>query len=116
MIPLQVGTHNYVDFWGPKRIELIPIRTTVRGLCYKMTLSNPLPLNPERFLFFISNFIQSEDKLEKINLMIAANDTWQGIIGNYWPYSKGQKISKGLFMMSQYTKMNIKVVLKNGCI
>ena len=101
MIPLQVGTHNYVDFWGPKRIELIPIRTTVRGLCYKMTLSNPLPLNPERFLFFISNFIQSEDKLEKMNLMIAANDTWQGIIGNYWPYSKGQKISKGLFMMSQ---------------
>ena len=66
----------------------------VRGLCYKMTASKPMPLNPDNFLFFVSNFNQSEDKLEKINLMIAANDTWQGIIGDYWPYSKGQKISK----------------------
>ena len=59
-----------------------------------MTASKPMPLNPDNFLFFVSNFNQSEDKLEKINLMIAANDTWQGIIGDYWPYSKGQKISK----------------------
>ena len=59
-----------------------------------MTLSNPLPLNPDSFLFFINNFIQSEDKLEKMNLMIAANDTWQGIVGNSWPYSQGQEISK----------------------
>ena len=99
-IPLQVGTHDYDDLLGTTiRIELIPIRTIYRGLCYKLKLSNPLPsssiaLNPDYYMFHISSFIQGIDKLEKINLMIAENNTWQGIVGDKWPYSQGKEISK----------------------
>ena len=99
-IPLQVGKHDYVDFYGTTiRIELIPVRTIYRGLCYKLKLSNPLPsnsiaLNPDYFIFQISSFTQGIDKMDHIDLMIAANNTWQGIVGNNWPYSQGQEISK----------------------
>ena len=70
------------------------MRTIYRGLCYKLKLSNPLPLNSKTldsdyFKIFISNLIQGIDKLENIDLMIAANDTWQGIVGDNWPYSQG---------------------------
>ena len=88
---LQVGTHNYVDNLNTiRRIELIPIRTIFHGLCYKIKLSNPLPLNPDYLVFIVTSSIQGVDKLDKIDLMIAANDTWQGIVGNSWPYNKGQ--------------------------
>ena len=88
---LQVGTHNYVDNLNTiRRIELIPIRTIFHGLCYKIKLSNPLPLNPDYLIFYVTSSIQGVDKLDKIDLMIAANDTWQGIVGNSWPYNKGQ--------------------------
>ena len=99
-IPLQVGTHDYVDLFGTTiRIEVIPVRTIYRGLCYKLKLSNPLPLssitlNPDYFMFHITSFIQGIDSLKHIDLMIAANNTWQGIVGNNWPYSQGQEILK----------------------
>ena len=97
MAPIKVGTHDYVDFYGiNRRIETIPIRTVLRGLCYKLKLSNPLPLIPD-YLYLVISSNQTIDKLEKINLMIAANDTWQGLVGNNWPYSKGLKISEGFF-------------------
>ena len=94
-----MGTHTYEDYLGTRRIELIPVRTIYHGLCYKLKTSNPLPLNsrpldPDHFNIFISNFIQGKDKLENIDLMIAANGTWQGIVGNNWPYSQGQEILK----------------------
>ena len=55
---------------------------------------NSKTLDPDYFMIFISNFIQGKDKLENIDLMITANDTWQGIVGDNWPYSQGQEISK----------------------
>ena len=92
LIPLQIGSHNYyVDYFGNNgTIEIIPIRTT-QGLCYKLlyVTSEPGYMN-----IFIGSSIQSIDKLEKINLMIATNNTWQGIVGNNWPYSQGQEILK----------------------
>ena len=98
MNPLKVGTHDYVDFYGTnRRIETIPIRTMLRGLCYELKLSTPLPLIPDYLYLIISSSIQTNDTLEKIHLMIAADDTWQGIVGNNWPYSKGLKISEGFF-------------------
>ena len=72
------------------RVEVIPIRRIFHGLCYKIKLSNPLPLNPDYLIFYVSSSIQGVDKLDKIDLMIAANDTWQGIVGNSWLYNKGQ--------------------------
>ena len=90
--------NNFVDYLGKNgTLEVIPIRTMTKGLCYKLTPSNPLQMN-----FFIGSSIQGLDKLEKINLMIAANDTWQGIVAGRWPYSKGLKISKRLFLTSQH--------------
>ena len=99
--PLQIGSQNYyVDYFDNKgTIEIIPIRTTAQGLCYKLTLSGPMEMN-----IFIGSSIQSKDKLEKIHLMIAANNTWQGIVGNKWPYSKGLKISKRVYATSQQPK------------
>ena len=87
---LQVGTHSYVENNTTIRIEVIPIRTIFHGLCYKIKLSNPLPLNPEYLTFYVDSSIQGVDKLDKIDLMIAANNTWQGIVGSSWPYNKGQ--------------------------
>ena len=85
---VQVGMNNFVDYLGKNgTLEVIPMRTRTKGLCYKLTSSNPSQMN-----FFIGSSIQSLDKLEKINLMIAANDTWQGIVGSRWPYSKSMKI------------------------
>ena len=108
--PLQVGTHDYVDYFGTHgRLEIIPVRTTTQGLCYKLTLSN---IHMNELVFFIGSSIQGLDKLEKINLMIATNDTWQGIVGNKWPYTKGLKIPKEFFMTFQHSKIDIKIVKK----
>ena len=89
VVPLQLGTHNYNDYLSTRRIEVIPVRTIFQGLCYKLKLSNPLPKNQGYFVIFVTSSIQGVDKLEKIDLMIAANDTWQGIVTNNWPYNKG---------------------------
>ena len=50
-----------------------------------MKLSKSLPLNPDYFVIFVTSSIQDGDKLEKIDLMIAADDTWQGIVSDNWP-------------------------------
>ena len=88
-----------------RRIEIIAIKTMLRGLCYKLKSSDPLPMNPEYVIFQISSMTQGIDKLEKINLMIASNDTWQGIVRSSWPYSKGLKISNWFLMTSQHPKI-----------
>ena len=113
VVPLQVGAHNYVDYFNNNGIiETIPIRTKTRGLCYKLKLSNP----SNYFQLFIGSSIQSLDKLEKMYLMIAAENTWQGIVGGRWPYSKGLKISKGFFMTSRHSKLKSKLYQINGII
>ena len=98
---LQIGSHNYyIDYHGNNgTIEIVPIRTIAQGLCYKLTLSEPMEMN-----IFIGSSIQSIDKLEKIHLMIASNNTWQEIVGYNWPYSKGLKISKRLYTTSKHLK------------
>ena len=113
VVPLQVGTHKYVDYFNKNvTIETIPIRTMIRGLCYKLKLSNP----SNYFMLFAGSSIQSLDKLEKMNLMIATENTWQGLVGDRWPYSKGLKISKGFFMTSRHSKLKSKLYQINGII
>ena len=93
-LPLQVGMRNYVDYYGTNRqIETIPIRTKTQGLCYKLKISNL----GSYFSVFIGSSIQGSNKLEKISLMIAVTDTWQGIVGSRWPYSKVPPIVSGSF-------------------
>ena len=65
-------------------MELIPVRTIVNGLCYKFTLSDALSSEPLKSPnVFVSSY---NDDLKNINLLIAEDNTWQGIIGGEWPY------------------------------
>ena len=73
MIPFQIGEH---DYYGT-RIEVVPIRTMVDGLCYKFNLSNPFP-SYNRLQIVIGSSILGTDKLNKVDLFIAAENTWQG--------------------------------------
>ena len=84
------------DYLGGGRVELMPIRTYLQGLCYKLKFLKPKSFD---FLsFFISSSISNgTDKLEKVNVMIGTNNTWQGIIGNAWPYNKNPLQVTGRF-------------------
>ena len=84
--PLKLGVHDY----SGKRVELVPIRTYLQGLCYKLKFLDPKPFDPANSLQFIisSNISKGMDKLEKVSVTIASSNTWQGIIGNAWPYNK----------------------------
>ena len=65
---------------------------TQAGLCYKLNLSKSLipiglevPMNGLSFLMTTS-IKQGIDKLTAFKLIIAAENTWQGIIYGRWPY------------------------------
>ena len=112
LTPLQIGPHNYyVDYYGNNgTIEIIPIRTTNQGLCYKLT---PSDSEPGYMNIFIGSSNQSIDKLEKINLMIATHNTWQGIVGFKWPYTKGLKISKRFIHNTQNNHVTSQLYQEN---
>ena len=78
--------HEYLG----ERVELVPIRTFLQGLCYKLKFLDPKPFDPSASLqFFISsNISKGMDKLEKVSVTVVSSNTWQGIIGNGWPYTK----------------------------
>ena len=92
MIPFQIGEH---DYYGT-RIEVVPIRTMVDGLCYKFNLSNPFP-SYNRLQIVIGSSILGTDKLNKVDLFIAAENTWQGLFYHDWPYSKIPLTASGVF-------------------
>ena len=83
-MPLQLGANEYhrpdgaLGFDG--NIDVQPIRTLLRGICYKLTFSDPLTLdmyNSNSLVLFVSSY---NDDLKKIQLMIAEKNTWQGIV------------------------------------
>ena len=66
-------------------LEVRPIKTILNGLCYKFMFENHLPKNfNESLKFLITRYNKN---LKKIQLTIAAENTWQGIIEQRWPYS-----------------------------
>ena len=79
MKQLETGEHDYVG----TRINVVPIKTMIRGLCYKFNLSNPLPLQNKQLHLIIGSSILGLDKLKKVDLFIGAENTWQGTIGLY---------------------------------
>ena len=93
MIQFQIGEH---DYYGT-RIEVVPIRTKGYGLCYKFNMSNPFPLSKPLHIIFGSSNLET-DKLKKVDLFIAAENTWQGTIGYGWPYSKIPLTASGAFL------------------
>ena len=84
--PLKLGVHEYFG----ETVELVPIRTYMQGLCYKLKFLDTKPFDPSTSLqFFISSNISTGmDALEKVSVIIASSNTWQGIVLNVWPYNK----------------------------
>ena len=63
-----------------------------------MKFADPLPYYPDYETLVISSSTQGIDKLEKVNILVASSNTWQGIFGNRWPYSKNTPLSlDGIF-------------------
>ena len=89
-MPLEIGTHKYFG----KEIEVASIQSATNGLCYKLKFSDPLPYYSIPLQLIISSSLtQGVDKLEKVHILVASNNTWQGIVGNRWPYSKNAPLS-----------------------
>ena len=83
---LEVGTHEYFG----QVIKTTPLRTS-SGLCYKVE-SNTTKFEYETSFFFsvVDNIGPKNriDKLEKINLYVAADNTWQGVTYGSWANTK----------------------------
>ena len=75
-----------------------------RGLCYKLELSSDqsLPLN-----LIVTSSSKTEDRLKKIHLFVASNNTWQGSIIVRWPYSKIPPLVTGEFDTESYKFITI---------
>ena len=101
-IPLQIGKHLY----NGSKIEVVPIRTMGNGLCYKFHMSNPFPFH-NLLQMVISSSNVGTDKLNKVDLFIASENTWQGTIGNGWPYSKIPFSASGAFSTEIVNVINV---------
>ena len=98
---IKVGKHNYFGF----EIELLPIRTLVRGLCYKLEISSEKPL----WLHLLAtSSSKAEDRLKRVDLFMAAKNTWQGTI-HKWPYSKVPPFVTGDLDTKSYKLISIEL-------
>ena len=100
IVPLKIGKHDYFG----NELELLPIRTMHRGLCYKLELSSDLSLDLH---LVVTSSSKTKDKLKKVHLFVASKNTWQGIITYRWPYSKVPPIVTGQLDTESYKLMNI---------
>ena len=90
---------NY-DYFPNNKMDVSYVYTVKNGLCYKLELENPFSF----IQIMVESNLQGMDKLTKVSLMIAAKNTWQGIILNDWPYSQVPlKIDKEL--VSRYSNI-----------
>ena len=83
---LEVGTHEYFG----QVIKTTPIRTT-SGFCYKIENKATKFQYETSFLFNVMDIIGQKnqiDKIEKINLYVAADNTWQGVTYGSWANTK----------------------------
>ena len=86
MITLRPG--NY-DYFPNNKIDISYIRTAKSGFCYKLELEKPFPFESFPFIsIIVTSNSEGDDKLTKVNLMVAGKNTWQGIISNVWPYNQ----------------------------
>ena len=73
---MKVGTH---DYFGNK-INVLPITTIAKGLCYKLELSQGAIPIKGKLKMEMSSLVQGIDKLQGFSLMIASRNTWQGLV------------------------------------
>ena len=88
-IVLKTGSNEYFG----EEIYVEEIRTLHSGLCYKLELpsNNIIPVArgaETAFVVQIRSKKNGLEKLLKVKLLLAANNTWQGISFGNWPYSK----------------------------
>ena len=89
---VRVGTHNYFG----NEMNVVPIPTIARGLCYKLELSKgTIPTDSERPFMTMSNSVQGVDKLKGFTLMVASSNTWQGLVYSRVKYHKAISIVNG---------------------
>ena len=76
----------------------------IRGLCYKLELSSnqTLPL-----YLIVTSSSKTEDRLKRIHLFSASNNTWQGINIYRWPYDKVPPHVTGEFDTESYKFISI---------
>ena len=91
--------HNLED--GQKvmdnfQIDVYQTYTMSYGICY--VIENTEKVSPLTYISVVLKDLNSEngDKLSKVNLFIAASETWYGIITNVWPYFELQEHSFSL--------------------
>ena len=92
---LKIGKHDYFGL----QLTLLPVRTMHRGLCYKL---EPLSDQSLPLYLIVTSSSKNEDKLKKIHLFVASNNTWQGTIIVRWPYSKVPPLVTGEFDTESY--------------
>ena len=83
---LKEGTYEYFG----QTIETTPIRTT-SGLCYKVESKATKFEYATSFLFIVVDMNGRKDqvdKLKKMNLYVAATNTWQGVVYGSWANTK----------------------------
>ena len=86
-LPLRLGANEYSGY----QIDAAQIVTIGKGLCYKLEfLEKSIPTNvDESFTFTMqASSLQGVDKLKSFHLMIASNNTWQGLVYASWPNDK----------------------------
>ena len=111
-MPLKLGTNN---FFG-KQIDAAQVITFGKGLCYKLEfLEKSIPTNRDlSFTFIMKSSLQGVDKLKSFNLMIASNNTWQGLVYSTWPYDIPPVVAKDLvFGKTGQTQIYLKENLWN---
>ena len=83
---MKLGNHRYFN----TLIEVLPVRTFTKGLCYKLYFGQALKLkamDPDPLAIFVtSSFENNTDNLEEIHVTVAENNTWQGVVEKKWPY------------------------------
>ena len=88
-------------------VDIQMIKTMFNGLCYKLNFSMPLPTSFNTAgMIFVSN---QNQELKKIKLMIAAENTWQGIIEQTWPYGNIPHIIGRSFSDNKFIQMSVKI-------
>ena len=88
------------DYSLNNKIDVSHVRTIKNGLCYKLELENPVSF----FQVIVMSSLQETNKLTKVNLIVAAKNTWQGIILNNWPYNQ-VPLKIGKEMVSGYANI-----------
>ena len=102
---IKVGKHNYFGF----ELELFPVRTLLRGLCYKLEMSREKPL---WLHLIVSSSSKAKDRLKRVDLFMAAENTWQGTI-HKWPYSKVPPFVTGELDTESYKLIPIEIKKEN---